>query len=1826
MNKSNPWSWLRLRGTEWLDRLQESLLFERKARSGPVRALKLRELEPQILLSATPALLLSTEASVASSGNADLAGWTDGTVLEVADPNLELESGSTDTNGTLSALTDFEPFGSDGTVDTNALHYVSREMTLGIGDDAINLEVGDLLFSTQQNETLTSLNSVTVGDYEVVVFRPISLNDYSQGTFTPLLSNLNGLFGIGEIRSITLVEQATTVGDVTLDAGDFLFSQSGSSEQNDVYWFDTTDVGEGSTAGTVVKLIEGDELGIQATIYGLELIENTVTIGSVTLDSGQLLLSIDANDSVGDNGLSVNEHDVFALTVTTTTPQSGAGTAAATAERVFEGSDLKLDSNQETLDAFTLALDSINDSPVNSVPGIQTTDINTDLTFNLANGNLISVSDSDIGTNDLEVTLGVANGTLTLSGTTNLTFTAGDGADDANMTFHGAISAVNAALNGLVYTPATSFNGMDTIVLSSNDQGATGIGGVRSDTDSIDVQIGGVTFQQGVNGYTGTVDTELHSAIPTTQLSAEDTIRVDQLDFEGFSFGEAQGLIRFDDLVGSGSGQIPVGSTIVDANLTVYVLERSKSPTPFSQFATSVIDFSSEWDPNDTGAVETLGPSDTFAYGDLSTAWAPLPENGTLEYITVGYDTPVYAEGVVIRETWGNGFVYQVDVIDMSDQLHTVWTGVDPSLPGSPVDFSVVFEKTDFLVKGVRVYTDTDHNQNTREEIDSIQLVGSTTANATVSMHRVIENWDAASTWNSMSNGLSRDDVEVSSVQDSQTTITDQLGFVSFHNLASTVQDWADGESNLGWGLFIDSDDGWEIASSDHANTSWRPCLTITYASPVAPVVDLNGADPGSDHAGSFTEGGSPVAIAKFDATLTNVDDSFVDSMTVEITNLQDGAFEVLSFDTTGTSISGVYSNGLLTLNNRDSVANYLQVLQTISYANLDEDPNAGVRTIEVKAVDDDGISNTATSSIDVSSINDAPFNNVPPQQSITEDTSLTFDAASSNAITVGDVDAGSSPIQIRLTVSNGLLTLGDSSEVTITEGTGTSDSAVTMLGTIADINTALEGLHYSPESNYNGFDTLTITTNDRGFSGSGGARETISAVDIEVVAVNDRPTSSGISDVFVTEDAPSYQINLQSAFADTEDADSQLTYSVFDNSNSVLVGTSIDPVTGILTLSFAPDEFGSADVTVRATDTGGLAVDTTFTVNVDPVNDRPTTSGIADLNVDEDADDSTIDLYAAFADIEDADSQLTYSVVGNTDSALVGTSIDPITGQLTLNYAPNGFGSADVTVRATDTGGLAVDTTFNVNVAPDNDQPTTSGIADVDVIEDAADTTIDLNAAFEDIEDSDNQLIYLVSSNSNPALVGTSIDPLSGELSLAYAADVNGVADITIRATDTGGLTVETQFRVTVAPVNDRPTTSGLGAVNVAEDSVPTIVDLRSAFSDLEDSDDQLVYEVFGNTGSSLLSTSIDPASDNLSLMYAADANGSSDLIVRATDTSGEYVEAPFTVTVTPVNDRPVATSESYQLNQGDSVAVSGADGVLRNDADVDGDPVLATLVSGPTNGTITFTADGSFVYSPEAAFFGTDSFTYIAGDGTLSSEPTTVTLKVEQLPAPPPPAPPELPEEREDDEAYDSVPFELIQTPAIPPAELMEGRLMERGRLSSTNAQEEVGSGSNQFVSMELAATKSKYASFIIISPELVNEEVSAKEEQSSELTEEETGSNGILDMAGLWKQIEQIEEQFEQELADSQTGLVVGTASAVGATFSVGYVYWALRGGSLLAGLASSVPAWRLMDPLPVLSTSVASSEQRQDDQPDSLEDLIKQRLNSQNQATSSSAGNA
>jgi hypothetical protein len=129
-------------------------------------------------------------------------------------------------------------------------------------------------------------------------------------------------------------------------------------------------------------------------------------------------------------------------------------------------------------------------------------------------------------------------------------------------------------------------------------------------------------------------------------------------------------------------------------------------------------------------------------------------------------------------------------------------------------------------------------------------------------------------------------------------------------------------------------------------------------------------------------------------------------------------------------------------------------------------------------------------------------------------------------------------------------------------------------------------------------------------------------------------------------------------------------------------------------------------------------------------------------------------------------------------------------------------------------------------------------------------------------------------------------------------------------------------------------------------------------------------------------------------------DFNGADAFTYVAEDPTGAASNvATVTIAVTPVNDPPFAAGDTYSTNEDTPLEVA-APGILGNDSDLDGPGLIAVLWTGPSNGTLALGSNGSFTYTPNTGFLGTDGFTYQASDGASTSAPATVTISVAASP----------------------------------------------------------------------------------------------------------------------------------------------------------------------------------------------------------------------------------
>jgi hypothetical protein len=343
-----------------------------------------------------------------------------------------------------------------------------------------------------------------------------------------------------------------------------------------------------------------------------------------------------------------------------------------------------------------------------------------------------------------------------------------------------------------------------------------------------------------------------------------------------------------------------------------------------------------------------------------------------------------------------------------------------------------------------------------------------------------------------------------------------------------------------------------------------------------------------------------------------------------------------------------------------------------------------------------------ATLTFTISGVNDPPRITLPAGLTTPEDVPLVL--AGPRAISVVDVDSRSANISVVLQVNNGRLTIGGTVPGNLTIS-GSGSNRVTMVGPVNSIATVLadpNGVTYRGFQDYFGTDTLVVTADDRGNTGSGGPQTAAASTTINVTPVNDPPfVANPVPDFAVDEDSPDTLIELfPGVFADVDNT--TLTLTVVSNSNPTLVTSSI---TGTrLTLRYLPNQNGQVTIRVRASDGLAFAEDE-FVVTVRPMPDSPFVANpIPDQVIPLGSTTTvTVNLAGVFSDPDLPNDTLTLSynhATGNTNPNLVTAgSLNQATSVLTLQLASGQFGRSEITVRATDSTGRTVTDTFSLIV-----------------------------------------------------------------------------------------------------------------------------------------------------------------------------------------------------------------------------------------------------------------------------------------------------------------------------------------------------------------------------------------------------------------------------------------------------------------------------------------------------------------------------------------------
>jgi len=357
----------------------------------------------------------------------------------------------------------------------------------------------------------------------------------------------------------------------------------------------------------------------------------------------------------------------------------------------------------------------------------------------------------------------------------------------------------------------------------------------------------------------------------------------------------------------------------------------------------------------------------------------------------------------------------------------------------------------------------------------------------------------------------------------------------------------------------------------------------------------------------------------------------------------------------------------------------------------------------------------------------------------------------------------------------------------------------------------------------------------------------------------------------------------------------------------------------------------------------------------------------------------------------------LTWTIVTPpAHGALSGTAPN-----LTYTPAANYSGSDSFTYHARDASLDSNVATVTIAVNPVNDAP----VAVNDAYSTNEDTllTVNVPGVLANDSDPDTGTTLTAALVSGPGHAATFALNANGSFSYTPAARYNGTDSFTYRASDGSLASGTATVTITITPVNDPPVAVN-DAYSTNEDTLLT-VNVPGVLANDTDPDTGTTLTAALVSGPGHAATFALNANGSFSYAPAANYNGTDSFTYRASDGSLTSGIATVTITITPVNDSPVAANDTYSTNQNVPLTIS-APGVLTNDVDPDGGTTLTALLIGtPVNGTVTLNANGSFTYTPNANFAGTGSFTYYASDGSLNSNIATVTITV-QAPVNQPPS----------------------------------------------------------------------------------------------------------------------------------------------------------------------------------------------------------------------------
>ena len=573
--------------------------------------------------------------------------------------------------------------------------------------------------------------------------------------------------------------------------------------------------------------------------------------------------------------------------------------------------------------------------------------------------------------------------------------------------------------------------------------------------------------------------------------------------------------------------------------------------------------------------------------------------------------------------------------------------------------------------------------------------------------------------------------------------------------------------------------------------------------------------------------------------------------------------------------------------------------------------------------------SNIATVTITVSPVNDDPMA-MDDAYETDEDTTLVV-AAPGVLANDGDVDQDNLASYVLTQPAHGTLELA-------------SDGSFT----------------YVPEPDWFGTDTFTyqlVAT-----PGLNAAWTDEATVTITVNSVNDTPVA--VDDFYTTDEDTTLTVAVPGVLENDSDVD-------LDGMEIVLV---TDVLHGNLSLlgdgsfTYVPDpDFFGTDTFVYQLVTYPAPQslwtdDATVTITVNPIADVPVLGLIEDATIPELVEFS---FTATATDVDLPAQVLTFSLVGAPEGAA-------ITADGVFTWTPSeeqGEGTYTFTVVVcddTDPTPLCAEQEITLTVTEVNTAP----VAQNQTVTTPEETFVDVTLVATDAE--------------NDALSYAIVDqPAHGMVTLAgttatYTPDLDytGPDSFTFKANDGLVDSNVATVSITVTPVNDAPVAAD-DEYTMAEKETLTIAAPGVLANDIDVDEDTLSAILVDTVSNGTLTLNADG-----SFVYMPNEtfNGTDSFTYKAKDAVLESDLAVVTITVTPVNDWPIANDDFYEVVTGNELVKDVLEGVLANDVLLDPDEeVSIQILDEPLHGTLSMNDDGSFTYTPDAGFMGTDTFRYL-------------------------------------------------------------------------------------------------------------------------------------------------------------------------------------------------------------------------------------------------------